>query len=169
MLPASAHEVRIRLLQSLVKNDKPGRYSASVDQKRRFEAVFDGVAWEQNLKKVYEDVADSHRLKHFKIYPMLLNDSSFQLLASKVDDIIATSVMERTNDASDTDKMTLIDAVVRAVFRECSSRVKLERNASFKCTALEAFGELDLLRAGGIEKSVVFECGGYSFDKGIAR
>ncbi|EEY67664.1 uncharacterized protein PITG_18173 [Phytophthora infestans T30-4] len=138
-MPTSAtHKARIRLLQ----------------MRRRFRAAFDDVAWEQNLQKVYEN-ADSHQLKQFEIDPMPLNESSFELLLSTVGDIIETSSMENVATASDEDKMALIDAVMRAVCRECTSQMKIERNVTFKGKALESFGRVDLLRYGNLENAII--------------
>ncbi|OWY97803.1 Crinkler (CRN) [Phytophthora megakarya] len=100
---------------------------------------------------------------------MPLNEPSFQLLLSTVDDIIETSAMQNVETASDEDKMTLIDAVMRAVCRECTSRVKIERNVSFKCKALQAFGRVDLLRDGEMEKAIVIQCNENEFDKAMAQ
>ncbi|KAG2775936.1 hypothetical protein JG687_00011299 [Phytophthora cactorum] len=167
-MPASAaHKARIYFLQMLVKEQPVERY-ANVPQKRRFRAAFDDVAWGQNLQKVYEN-ADNHQLKHFEIDPMPLNEPSFELLVATVDDIIKTSSMENVATASDEDKMTLIDAVIRAVCRECTSRMKIERNVAFKGKALEPFGRVDLLRDGNLENAIVVECNEQVFDKGIAQ
>ncbi|KAG7380035.1 hypothetical protein PHYPSEUDO_007847 [Phytophthora pseudosyringae] len=162
----AAHKTRICLLQMLVK-EEPVQHPVSVGQKRRFHAAFDGVAWVQQLQKVYEDAGD-HRLKHFEIDPVPLNEPSFELLLQTVDDIVETSSMANVATASDEDKMALIDAVTRAVCRECTSRVKMQRNVSFKCKAFEPFGRVDLLRYGDVEKAVVMECNERDFDKGVA-
>ncbi|POM75328.1 Crinkler (CRN) domain containing hypothetical protein, partial [Phytophthora palmivora] len=77
--------------------------------------------------------------------------------------------MTSVEAASDEDKTILIDAVIRAVCRECTSRVKIERKVTFKCKALEAFGRVDVLRHGEFEKAVVMECNKNDFDKGIAQ
>ncbi|ETI49119.1 hypothetical protein F441_06966 [Phytophthora nicotianae CJ01A1] len=167
MPTSAAHKARICSLQMLVKEQPVERYT-SVLQKRRFRAAFDDVAWEQNLRKVYED-ADYHQLKHFDIDPMPLNEPSFELLLSTVDDIIETSSMENVATASDEDKTTLIDAVMRAVCRECTSQTKIERHVLFKGKALESFGRVDLLRDGNLENAIVVECDEQNFDKGIAR
>ncbi|POM79425.1 Crinkler (CRN) domain containing hypothetical protein [Phytophthora palmivora] len=73
--------------------------------------------------------------------------------------------MTSVEAASDEDKTILIDAVIRAVCRECTSRVKIERKVTFKCKALEAFGRVDVLRHGEFEKAVVMECNKNDFDK----
>ncbi|KAF4038490.1 hypothetical protein GN244_ATG09364 [Phytophthora infestans] len=167
-MPTSAtHKARIRLLQMRVR-EQPNERFASVLQKRRFRAAFDDVAWEQNLQKVYEN-ADSHQLKQFEIDPMPLNESSFELLLSTVGDIIETSSMENVATASDEDKMALIDAVMRAVCRECTSQMKIERNVTFKGKALESFGRVDLLRYGNLENAIIVECNKQVFDKGMAQ
>jgi hypothetical protein len=167
-MPRSApHKARIHLLQSLVK-EKPVQHNINVGQKRRFRAAFDDIAWEQNLKKVYAG-GESHQLKQFQIDPMPLNEPSFELLTKTVDDIIDTSSMEAVAAASDTDKVLLIDAVIRAVCRECTSRVKIHRDVSFKCKALEGFGRVDVLRSGDAEKAVATECKTEMFDQGVAR
>ncbi|KAE9308821.1 hypothetical protein PF001_g10987 [Phytophthora fragariae] len=132
MPSSAAHKARIRLLQTLVKEQTVEQRYMNVGQKRRFRAAFDDVAWEQNLRRVYEDAGD-HQLKQLAIDPMPLNEPSFELLLATVNDIIETSSMTSLETASDADIATLVDTVVRALCRECTSRVKIERNASFKC------------------------------------
>lgn len=141
----------------------------NVGQKRRFRAAFDDVAWEQNLQHAYEDRGATPHLKQFEIDPIPLNEPSFELLLATVNDIIDTSSMTTIETASDADKATLIDAVVRAVCRECTSRVKIHRNVSFKSKALESFGRVDLLRDGEKERAVVVGCKEPNFGKGVAQ
>ncbi|KAE9008975.1 hypothetical protein PF010_g11138 [Phytophthora fragariae] len=79
MPSSAAHKARIRLLQTLVKEQTVEQRYMNVGQKRRFRAAFDDVAWEQNLRRVYEDAGD-HQLKQLAIDPMPLNEPSFELL-----------------------------------------------------------------------------------------
>ncbi|KAL4145803.1 hypothetical protein PRNP1_011679 [Phytophthora ramorum] len=167
MPTGAAHKARIRMLQIFVK-EQPSKHSANVGQKRRFRAAFDDFAWERNIKKVYENSA-GHHLNQFEIDPMPLNEHSLELLLATVDDLIETSSMETIDTASETDKMMLVDAVMRAVCRECTSCVKIERNVTFKSEVLEPFGRVDLLRAGKMEKAIVMQCKKQDFDRGLTE